>query len=129
MNNFKTTLENLTSKMKKPSLSVIAAGLAVGLIGVTATAGVAALATRHVVGSNIGNQCKVASDAYVQLANDQEGDLNKAHQIMSQIQQNPFSTFALAGTMTTLASEVKDRWEDLNEAESCLLYTSDAADD
>ena len=114
----KSKVDSVVGKVKGVSKIGLPALLAGGLVGSTLLVGATAVTARHVVGSGIGNECRIASEAYIQLANDQEADINKFEGMLKQVEMNPWSAFGLMGPMTALGTEVKDRWVALDEAES-----------
>ena len=125
----KSVKETVTAKLKKPTLPVVAGLAAVGLIGVSATAGVAALGTRHIVGSNVGDKCRVVVDQYVELAELQEGELSTVSNYLSQIQANPWATFAVGGRVSELAEGIGSRWSELDELSTAYYNQCVETDD
>ena len=92
-----------------------------GIVGSTVLLASTAATARHVVGSNYGAQCKIASDEYVSLANAQERDLSKMNSLMDQVVDNPWAMLGLSGPLTVTAERIGDRWDDINSAEDAYL--------
>ncbi len=101
---------NITRKAL--ALSVAAALTATGVMGAS---------VRQLIGTNAANQCRVAVDSYVALAEAQEKDLKTMAFYLEAILDNPFSAFGVTGPLTTLTAEVRNRGDDLADANSDYL--------
>ncbi len=127
-NSIKSKVDSVKNKVSninigKSSVVAIVGGtlvfstLAVGAVGAT---------VRQVVGTNMGNECKVAVTDYVSLANVQETQLVAVNGYIEQIVDNPWSVVIVGGKLTDISEEITTRWEEIEKAdaayvESCVL--------
>ena len=101
--------------------------IALTVAAATVLTGITALGTRQVIGSQAADQCRVAVDSYVELAEAQEKDLSYGISMMEMIGDSPFAALGLLGQISTMGTDVSARWENLAAAddgylESCV-YT------
>lgn len=116
----KETLSTKVSQVSKLSVTtLVLAGVGASTLAVAGTAATA----RQIVGSNMGNECRIATDSYVELAEAQSEDLNKLNGYLTQVVNNPWSSFSLSGPITLVGERAGDRWEAINEAEDGYLDT------
>ena len=90
-------------------------------LGLVATTLVTGLGARQVMGSQAADQCQTSAFAYTDLITDQTNDMAKLADMADQVSSNPWSAFGLMGPMTTVAYEVKDRWDDIEEAQDSYV--------
>ena len=111
------------------NLKTIASIASISILGFASTIGVGAIGVRHFVGSNMANECRVASNAYIDLANTQTRDLLSMEALVKQIEENPFATFGVIGPITSLSSQIKTRWDELDTANRAYLDKCVITDD
>ena len=113
--------ETITTKAKdvtKLSVTTLVLG---GVVGSTLLVGGTAATARQIVGTNMGDECRIAADAYIELAEEQGKDLNKLTGYLGQVANNPWAALGLSGPITVVGERASERWDEIKVAETNYL--------